>query len=94
MKDNTIKNSLREESLKHLGLSNPGHVYWDLSTPALYEEVIRRYEGSLSHLGSIVLRTGQHTGRLPQDKFLVREPASEDRISVGQSQPAPDAGKI
>jgi phosphoenolpyruvate carboxykinase (ATP) len=84
MKDNTIKNSLREESLKHLGLSNPGHVYWDLSTPALYEEVIRRYEGSLSHLGSIVLRTGQHTGRLPQDKFLVREPASEDRIWWGK----------
>src|SRR5580704_9742257 len=65
-----IKLESQEESLKHLGLANLGQVYWDLPTSALYEEAIRRYEAALSHLGPIVMRTGQHTGRLPHDKFL------------------------
>lgn len=74
----------REQSLRRLGLENLGRVYWDLPTPALYEEAIRRYEGMLSHLGPLVIRTGQHTGRLPKDKFLVREPSSEERIWWGK----------
>jgi phosphoenolpyruvate carboxykinase (ATP) len=74
----------REESLTHLGLRNLGHVYWDLPTAALYEESIRRYEAALSHLGPLVIRTGQYTGRLPNDKFLVREPSSENKICWGK----------
>lgn len=74
----------KEKSLKELGLSNLGNVYWDLSTAVLYEETIRRYEGILTHLGPLVMRTGQYTGRLPRDKFLVREPSSEDKIWWGK----------
>jgi phosphoenolpyruvate carboxykinase (ATP) len=70
----------RAQDLKYLGLENLGRVYWNLPTPALYEEAIRRYEGMLSHLGPLVVRTGQHTGRLPKDKFLVREASSESKI--------------
>ena len=55
--------SEREESFRELGLLNIGRVYWDNSTPALYEEAIRRYEGMVSHLGPLVVRTGQYTGR-------------------------------
>ena len=79
----TISND-KFESLRRLGLGNLGRVYWDLSTPALYEEAIRRYEGMLSHLGPLVIRTGQYTGRSPNDKFLVREPSSESRIWWGK----------
>jgi len=80
----TPASAFREQNLKHLGLDNPGRVFWNLSTPALYEEAIRRYEGSLSHLGPIVIRTGQYTGRLPKDKFLVREWSSENKIWWGK----------
>ncbi len=66
----------RARELKYLGLENLRQTYWNLPTPALYEEAIRRYEGMLGHLGPLVVRTGQHTGRLPRDKFLVREPSS------------------
>jgi phosphoenolpyruvate carboxykinase (ATP) len=52
-------------------------VKWNLSTPALYEEAIRRKEGVLAAEGPLVCRTGQHTGRSPNDKFVVREPSSE-----------------
>lgn len=74
----------KEDSLKALGLVNLGQVYWDLSTASLYEAAIRRYEGTLSHLGPLLIRTGQYTGRLPKDKFLVREPSSESKINWGK----------
>jgi phosphoenolpyruvate carboxykinase (ATP) len=83
MKESATKPESQEEGLKHLGLNNLGRVYWDLPTSALYEEAIRRYEAALSHLGPLVVRTGQYTGRLPKDKFLVREPSSENKISWG-----------
>jgi ATP-dependent phosphoenolpyruvate carboxykinase len=75
------------ESLAHLDLENLGNVYWDLPAPALYEEAIRRHEGILSHLGPLVVRTGQYTGRLPKDKFFVREPSSESKICWGDFAP-------
>ena len=66
------------------GIINPGNVYRNLSTPALYEEVVRRREGFISHLGPIVVRTGQHTGRAAEDKFVVKELSSQDNIWWGK----------
>ncbi|HVP45823.1 MAG TPA: phosphoenolpyruvate carboxykinase (ATP), partial [Bryobacteraceae bacterium] len=94
MKETATKPESREESLRRLGLENLGHVHWDLPTAALYEEAIRRYEAALSHLGPLVVRTGQYTGRLPQDKFLVREPSSEDKIRWGKINRPLDADKF
>jgi phosphoenolpyruvate carboxykinase (ATP) len=84
----------KAQELKYLGLSNLGRVYWNLPTPALYEEAIRRYEGMLGHLGPLVVRTGQHTGRLPKDKFLVREPSSESKIWWGKVNKPMEIGKF
>ena len=84
----------QEESLRQLGLGNLGKVYWDLPTSALYEEAIRRYEAALGHLGPLVVRTGQYTGRLPKDKFLVREPSSENKIAWGKINRPLEPGKF
>jgi phosphoenolpyruvate carboxykinase (ATP) len=70
--------------LEKQGIVHPGNVYRNLSTPALYEEAIRRREAHLAHLGPLVVRTGQHTGRSPNDKFIVREPSSAERIWWGK----------
>ncbi|UCC48749.1 MAG: phosphoenolpyruvate carboxykinase [Gemmatimonadota bacterium] len=70
--------------LSYLGLKNLGAVHHNLSTPALYEEAIRRREGWIAHLGPLVVRTGQYTGRSAEDKFIVREPSSEDKIWWGK----------
>ncbi len=76
---------------KH-GINNPGTVYWNLTTPMLYEQIIRRREGVISHLGPIIVRTGDHTGRSPSDKFVVKEPSSEDEIWWGKiNQPISEA---
>lgn len=94
LKTIAVKTSLREESIRDLGLENLGHVYWDAPTSALYEEAIRRYEAALSHLGPLVVRTGQHTGRLPHDKFFVREASSEKNICWGKINRPIDAAKF
>lgn len=70
--------------LAQLGLKNLGDVYSNLSTPRLYEEVVRRREGWISHLGPMVVHTGHHTGRSPNDKFIVKEPSSEKKIAWGK----------
>src|SRR5688572_22090574 len=55
----------------------------NLSTARLYEEAIRRGEGVIADNGPLVCRTGQHTGRSPNDKFLVKEPGTEGTIAWG-----------
>jgi len=65
------------------GISNVDVVHWNLPTPLLYEEALRRREGRLAHLGPLVVRTGQYTGRSPHDKFVVREPSSESKVWWG-----------
>jgi phosphoenolpyruvate carboxykinase (ATP) len=69
--------------LDNHGIVNVNEVYWNLATSALYEEVVRRREGLVAHLGPLVVRTGHHTGRSPNDKFIVREPSSQDNIWWG-----------
>lgn len=69
--------------LDYLGIKNINDAYWNLTTPALYEQIIRRREGVIGHLGPVILRTGAFTGRSPNDKFIVKEPSSEAHISWG-----------
>ena len=74
----------QRHGLEHHGIRNVRRVYWTPRTPTLYEEVIRRDEGLLAHLGAIVVRTGHHTGRSPDDKFIVHEPSTADHIWWGK----------
>ncbi len=69
--------------LEHHGFENLERQYWNLTTPALYEQAIRHREAVLAHLGAMVVRTGDHTGRSPNDKFIVREAGSEQDIWWG-----------
>ncbi len=69
--------------LDHHGFTNLDREYWNLSTPALYEQIVRFREGIIAHLGPVVLRTGQHTGRSPRDKFIVRESSTDSQIWWG-----------
>jgi phosphoenolpyruvate carboxykinase (ATP) len=65
------------------GVTNAAAVHWNPSTAELYEHVVRRGEGALAEGGALVVSTGVHTGRAPNDKFVVREAASEDRVWWG-----------
>lgn len=76
----TFSNKADLLGLEDYGIKNLGDVYHNLPTPALYEQIMRRREGLMAHLGPIVVRTGHPTGRSPDDKFIVREESSQDKI--------------
>jgi phosphoenolpyruvate carboxykinase (ATP) len=59
------------------------HLFWNLSTPALYQEALQRREAQLACGGALVVRTGTHTGRSPNDKFIVEEPSSAGDVWWG-----------
>ncbi|UCG33286.1 MAG: phosphoenolpyruvate carboxykinase [Phycisphaerales bacterium] len=73
-----------EYGLEYLGLNHLGNINWNTSTPALYEHAMHHYEAQLSHLGPLVVRMGQHTGRAAKDKYVVEEPATRDNIWWGK----------
>lgn len=70
--------------LKNLGLSNLNTVYWNLPSEALYEEIVFRGEGRISHQGPVVVNSGKHRARAAQDKYIVREPSTEEHIDWGE----------
>jgi phosphoenolpyruvate carboxykinase (ATP) len=65
------------------GVGGSGRRHSNLSAAGLYEAAVRRGEGLISEHGALVCRTGDHTGRSPKDKFLVRSPESEGEIWWG-----------
>ena len=59
---------------------NPKDLSINLSLEALVEKLISRKEGVLGRGGSILVSTGKHTGRSPEDKYLVYQDALKDKI--------------
>ena len=74
---------ISSHGLDRLGLRDIKTAHWNYAAPALYEEVVRRDEGIIAEGGALVVRTGEHTGRSPNDKFTVREPSTEADIWWG-----------
>ncbi len=70
--------------VKMHGLMNLRKVYWNLTSAALYEEVVFRREGRIAHQGPIVVETGGHTSRAANDKFIVRESTSGEQVWWGE----------
>ncbi len=66
--------------IESTGLKNLGHVYYNLVEAELYERSLRRGEASLTAHGALCAKTGQHTGRSAQDKYIVCDDATESQI--------------
>lgn len=65
------------------GLTNLRKAYWNLPTEALYEEIIFRGEGRIAKSGPVIVTSGKQTARAAQDKFVVRDPDTEEHIWWG-----------
>ncbi len=70
--------------LRHHGLVHLDRVFWNLPTPALYEEAVFRGEAHMTHGGPLLVNTGKHTARAAADKFIVREDTTEGNIWWGE----------
>lgn len=70
-------------ALNAQGIRNPGKVNWNLSVHALYEAAIKRGEARLAGGGALLATTGEHTGRSPKDKFIVRDSLTDGTVHWG-----------
>jgi phosphoenolpyruvate carboxykinase (ATP) len=65
------------------GLRPGGTVHSNLVVAQLVEHAVRRGEGQLAEMGPLATVTAPHTGRSPDDKFIVRRPETEADIDWG-----------
>ncbi len=80
--ENTGRNPSRH-GLENHNFTNLKTAYWNLAPDELVERAVERGEAVLSEHGALIARTGKHTGRSPNDKFLVKEPSSEANVWWG-----------
>ncbi|MBI2355546.1 MAG: phosphoenolpyruvate carboxykinase (ATP) [Deltaproteobacteria bacterium] len=74
----------RGMGLEEHGIINANLIYWTPPTSVLYEQIIKRGEGLVSHLGAIAVKTGHYTGRAANEKFIVDEPTSRENVAWGK----------
>jgi phosphoenolpyruvate carboxykinase (ATP) len=82
----TGKDDLEDHGIRHVN-----QAYCNLAASQLLERAIQRREGHLANNGSLVVRTGQFTGRSPKDKFIVRDEITDSTVQWGAvNQPMPE----
>ncbi|MFC2131778.1 phosphoenolpyruvate carboxykinase (ATP), partial [Bacteroidota bacterium] len=73
-----------EYGLENHGFKDLYKVFWNLPTPALYEEAVFRGEGHMVKGGPFLVTTGKWTARAANDKYIVSEHSTEDKIWWGE----------
>ena len=71
--------------LEAQGIETGATVHWNLTTAPLVEHALQRGEGQLAKDGPLVVKTGAHTGRSANDRFVVRNKVSEGAVWWGKS---------
>ncbi|MEO3387121.1 phosphoenolpyruvate carboxykinase [Mesorhizobium sp. CAU 1741] len=77
----------RTNGIESCGLKTAGTVHYNLGVAELVEHALRRGEARLTAHGALVAETGQHTGRSPKDKFVVRDASTEDHVWWDNNKP-------
>lgn len=62
----------------------PGKINRNLSVPQLIEIAIQKGEGTLSSSGGLSVKTGKFTGRSPDDRYIVDDETTRDKIDWGK----------
>lgn len=78
-----VGHSVSSFGLDNQGLKDINTAYWNFGASRLIELAISRGEGRLAQGGSFVTLTGQHTGRSPNDRFIVEDDETKDEIWWG-----------
>ena len=81
--ETTAADTVSEYGLDLHGLAPTQAVHWNLSPAHLYEAALRRNEGHLAFGGGFASVTAPHTGRSPNDKYTVRDAATESTVDWG-----------
>jgi phosphoenolpyruvate carboxykinase (ATP) len=71
-------------SLEPLGLKGLKTAYWNLTPEELTEHSIAKGMGQLTDTGALVISTGEFTGRSPEDRFIVKDSITAQKVSWGK----------
>jgi phosphoenolpyruvate carboxykinase (ATP) len=74
----------RHADLRNLGFTGLKAVHANLPPAALYEHALRNNEAELTADGALSARTGSHTGRSPNDRFIVRDSQTDKTVDWGK----------
>ncbi len=61
-------------------ITNAPNIYYQENPEDLVQQTLRRNQGELNNTGALVIKTGEFTGRSPQDKFIVKDAITEDIV--------------
>ncbi|MFB9055635.1 phosphoenolpyruvate carboxykinase (ATP) [Mariniflexile ostreae] len=81
MKDSTT--TLHNPDFTIYGLKNE-HVHWNLSPESLQKITVDKKMGKETVNGTLAVNTGKFTGRSPQDRFIVKDDYTSDKVWWGQ----------
>ena len=70
-------------SLKELGIEN-AKIHYQLSPEELHDITIKSGQGIESSTGALAVNTGEYTGRSPQDRYIVQDSISENKVWWGK----------
>lgn len=71
-------------NLQDIGLKNWKTAYWNLSPEELVEHSIAKGMGKLADSGALVIYTGEFTGRSPDDRFIVKDSMTANKVNWGK----------
>ncbi|MEE9465322.1 MAG: phosphoenolpyruvate carboxykinase (ATP) [Candidatus Neomarinimicrobiota bacterium] len=69
--------------LKQIGINTPGEVRRNWPVARLVEHELLHDGGRMGPRGAVMVDTGIYTGRSPNDRFIVDEPTTSDKIWWG-----------
>ncbi len=92
MQDFGLKNPTA--SLADNGLKSYKTAYWNLTPEELVEHSIRKGMGQLADSGALVINTGEFTGRSPEDRFIVMDNETRNKVNWGKVNIPFDARKF
>lgn len=85
--------STKTISLENLGIKN-ANVRYQLTPDELHDITIEKGQGVESDTGALAINTGEFTGRSPQDRFIVRDSITEDKVWWGNVNIPFDSAKF
>ena len=62
------------------GFETLDNFNWNWTAARLYEAAVKHEEGKIAKGGALVVKTGKHTGRSANDKFVVRDAETENTV--------------
>jgi len=80
-----VSNHVPDFTLADQGIDTGATLHWNLGTAPLVEQAVRRGEGVLAKDGPLVVKTGKHTGRSANDKFIVRDAETDATVWWGKT---------